>query len=356
MRSRPLRSASILLAAVLLVTAAAGCRPVWIKDCRDRDCSLQDAARRSEVLFGLHPQDFSPETRSVIAREAGLLVNPGFAWNVVEPQRGQWDWTWADLHADFAEEEGMVQFGGSFAWDGALLDDLPGWVLAITDPAELRSVLLTRAWRIFSRYPDLYAINVVNEPLETLGSGLYDNHFRQVLGDDYVAEMFALVASVAPPWTDLVLNEIFVEALPAKADALVAMVTDLVDRGVPIDAVGLQTHLIFGEPDWDAFRTTMERLAATGVDVMITELDVPVAPTLPDRLEVQAERYTRAVETCLAVPACRVINVWGVDDGHTWIDWVLGPGWDPLLLDADRQRKPAYDAVRDSLAGGRPTG
>jgi GH35 family endo-1,4-beta-xylanase len=48
-----------------------------------------------------------------------------------------------------------------------------------------------------------------------------------------------------------------------------------------------------------------------------------------------------------------VINVWGVDDGHTWIDSVLGPGWDPLLLDADRNRKPAYDAVRDTLAGGR---
>lgn len=120
-----------------------------------------------------------------------------------------------------------------------------------------------------------------------------------------------------------------------------------------IDAVGLQTHLVFGQPDWALFRTTMDRLAATGLDVHITELDVPVAPGAPDRLQVQADRYRRVVETCLAVEACNVINVWGVDDGHTWIDSVLGPGWDPLLLDADRNRKPAYDAVRDTLAGGR---
>lgn len=327
---------------------------MWsVQECRQRDCSLQEAGRRSRVLVGLHPQDFGASTQEIIAREAGLLVNPGFAWNVVEPRRGEWDWTWADLHADLARDERLVQFGGSFAWDGALLDDLPGWVVAITDPDELRSVLRTRARAIFARYPDLLAINVVNEPLETFGSRPYDNHFRRVLGPDYVAELFHLVAEEAPPRTELVLNEIFVETDPAKADALVAMVEDLVERGAPIDSVGLQTHLIFGEPDWEAYQVVLERLAALGVGIMLTELDVPVPPDLPDRLAVQADPYRRAVETCLAVRACDVINIWGVDDGSTWIDSVLGPGWDPLLFDSELQRKPAYDAVRDALAGGR---
>jgi len=347
------RQVRIVLVVGLLLVSAVGCRPWWIEECRRRDCSLHQASKRSQVLFGLHPQDMDADTRGIIAREAGLLVNPGFAWNVMEPERNRIDWYWADLHADFAEEERLVQFAGSFAWDGALLDDLPAWVEDITDPDELRAVLHTRARRIFTRYPDLYAINVVNEPLETFGSVPYDNHFRRVLGPDYVAELFEIVAAEAPPWTELVLNEIFVEAIPAKADALVALVTDLVTRGVPIDSVGLQTHLIFGEPDWDGFRATMDELAALGVGLVISELDVPVAPNLPDRLTVQADRYRRVVETCLAVAACDVINVWGVDDGNTWIDWFLGPGWDPLLFDSELARKPAYDAVRDALAGGR---
>lgn len=343
----------VIAATAVLLLGAAGCRPVWIQECRDQDCSLRDAARRSEVLVGLHPQDFSPLTREIIARESSLIVNPGYAWGTVEPQRGRWDFTWADLHGDFADEHDLVQYGGSFAWDGALLDDLPAWVTAITDPAELHTVLRARARGIFRHEPDLYGINVVNEPLETFGAVPYENHFRRVLGPDYVAELFRMVDQEAPPWTDLVLNEIFVESNPAKADALVAMVADLVARDVPIDAVGLQTHLIFGEPDWAAYRDLMERLTALGVEVHVSELDVPVAPTLPDREAVQADRYRRVVETCLAVEGCTVINIWGVHDGSTWIDSVLGPGWDPLLFDETGARKPAYDAVRDALAGGR---
>ena len=140
-------------------------------------------------------------------------------------------------------------------------------------------MLRARARGIFRHEPDLYGINVVNEPLETFGAVPYDNHFRRVLGPDYVAELFRMVDQEAPPWTDLVLNEIFVESNPAKADALVAMVADLVARDVPIDAVGLQTHLIFREPDWAAYRDLMERLTALGVEVHVSELDVPVAPT-----------------------------------------------------------------------------
>lgn len=127
-----------MVALLFVVGTTTACRAFWIKDCRDRDCPMQEAARRSGVLFGLHPQDFSAATQAVIAREAELLVNPGFAWNVFEPQRGQYDPSWAHLHGEFARAHGMVQFGGSFAWDGALLDDLPAWVTAITDPEELR--------------------------------------------------------------------------------------------------------------------------------------------------------------------------------------------------------------------------
>jgi endo-1,4-beta-xylanase len=123
---------------------------------------------------------------------------------------------------------------------------------------------------------------------------------------------------------------------------------------VAVDAVGLQTHLMFGEPNWDLMRLTMERLAALGVKVMVTEVDVPVGPSEPDRLTVQATRYRRVVETCLAVRACDTINVWGVDDGHTWLDGLLGPGTDPLLFDRSFQPKPAYFAVLDALRSGRP--
>jgi endo-1,4-beta-xylanase len=112
--------------------------------------------------------------------------------------------------------------------------------MEINDPDELRALLVERAEVIFERYPDLDRINVINEPLPTLGGGseLYESYFFRVLGPDYIAELFEIVDAAAPDDVKLVLNENFVEYFPEKAEGLVALVTDLVQRGVPIDSVG----------------------------------------------------------------------------------------------------------------------
>lgn len=320
-------------------------------------CTLKAAGTVSAppVQVGLFGQDFSPAAQAVIAREASVVVNHGFSWNVMEPQPGSFNFGPADAVAAFAEAHAMEHIGVHFAWDQALLDDLPAWVGAITDADELRAVVRRRADVIFERYPSLDRIDVINEPLETFGTGgLYQNHFASVLGQDYITELAGIVRAAAPPTTELFVNENFVEYYPAKADALVAVVTDLVESGAPIHGVGLQSHFMLGEPDFELLAATGRRLEALGVKVFITELDVPVAPDLPDRLQVQADRYRQAVETCLGWATCDVINVWGVDDGHTWLDGVIGPGTDPLLFDRELQAKPAYFAVKDALLQGRP--
>ena len=347
----------VVLVAAMLLMACIPLQPRWDRG-RDRGChphcTLQSAARRSQVRVGLFPQDFGAASQQVIAREANMIVNHQLSWNVIEPARGEWNFAPADAVHEFARLHNLQEFGFHFAWDNDLLDDFPAWVGEITDGDELRSVIRERARRIFERYPRLSAIDVINEPLSTFGSSLTQNHFYRVLGPDYLVQLFVIVESEAPRSTRLFVNENFVEYRPEKADALVALVGDLLDRGARVDAVGLQTHLILGEPDWALMRRTMDRLAALGVKVMLTEVDVPVEPALPDRFEVQATRYRRVVETCLAVRACDTINVWGVDDGHTWLDSLLGPGTDPLLFDRERNPKPGYFAFRDALASRRP--
>lgn len=343
----------------LTIVLVSGCLPRWHRGggdpCRhDRECTLQQAARRSNLRVGLFGQDFGAESQATIRREANMIVNHGFSWNVMEPTRGQWNFAPADQVHEFALRHRLPEFAFHYAWDNDLLDDFPAWVGQITEPDELRSVLRERARQIFARYPTLSAIDVINEPLPVAGSSLTQNHFYRVLGPDYLLQLWAIVEAEAPRTTRLFVNENFVEYFPAKADALVTLVRDLRAGGARVDAVGLQTHLLLGEPDWTLLRDTMDRLAALGVKVMITEVDVPVAPQLPDRFTVQAERYRRVVETCLAVRACDTLNVWGVDDGHTWLDGLLGPNTDPLLFDRSYAPKAAYDAVRDQLRAGRP--
>jgi hypothetical protein len=242
-----------------------------------------------------------------------------------------------------------------FAWDQGLVDDLPGWVTDITDPDELRAVLRHRAEVIFDRYPDLDMIDVINEPFETTGSTLVHNHFWQVLGPDYIDELFSIVEDVAPPTVRLIVNEGGVEYLPAKADALVALAAHLQAAGHRIDGVGFQTHLAMGEPNWDVLYGAMRRVGDLGLGAHITEIDVPTPPTTPDRDAVQSERYRRAAAVCLAVPTCTIFDVWGVSDDPSWYENAVGPDLDPLLFDADFEPKPSYFALRDALGAGRPT-
>jgi endo-1,4-beta-xylanase len=325
--------------------------------CADpEDCRLWEAGRFAGVRFGFHDEDGAggPDGE-VAAREGNAFTNHGVSWAAFQPTP---DATTGSMDAacTFAAANDLFQVGFHFVWNQLLLDDLADWVLAIDDPTELRAVLRERVRLIFERCPGLDRIDVVNEPLGVLsGSTLYENHFFQVLGPDYIAELFHIVREEAPEGVELFLNENFVEYFPERAAAFVALVRQLVEDGVPVDAVGLQTHLLLGEPEgWALYRETMEQLAALGVKVFVSELDVPVPPDLPDRFEVQAERYRRVVEVCLAVPACDMIIVWGIGDEHTWLNW-FGPfnDPDPLLFDDFLRPKPAYFAMREALLRGR---
>ena len=318
-------------------------------------CSLGELAARSGIDVGFFYGPTGDSAREALSvRHSTMYTNHAFSWKVIEPARGVYDFGPADANAQFAADHGLRHQGFHFAWDNEALDDFPDWVAAITDPDELRDVLRGRARTIFDRYPTLRQIDVINEPFESLGGALHQNHLADVLGPDYVLELFAIVGEEAPPGVALTLNENLIEYFPEKADALVALARSIVDAGLRIDGVGLQSHFFFGgDPDWELYRTTMRRLAALGLEVYVSELDVPVGP-VADRFAVQADRYRKATEACLAEPACTQLFIWGLDDSESWLDWFLGPDLDPLLFDADLARKPAFDAVYEALLGGRP--
>src|SRR3546814_8689782 len=61
-----------------------------------------------------------------------------------------------------------------------------------------------------------------------------------------------------------------VEGVNAKSTALYNLVKSLKERGVPIDGVGLQAHLILGQYP-STLQQNIQRFADLGVDVAITE-------------------------------------------------------------------------------------
>jgi endo-1,4-beta-xylanase len=198
---------------------------------------------------------------------------------VVHPEPARWEFEPADRVLDFAEADDMEVTATHLVWDPPMLPEvLPDWVRQITDPDELRSVMRDHLAALHERYRGrIDRWIVVNEPLDVVGNLEQNNHYLRVLGPGYLADAFRMADEIWPE-AQLVLNDVVVEYFPAKAEALVALVSDLLDEGVPVDRVGLQAHLLLGEPNWELLESTMHQIAELGIPVDITELDVPLVP------------------------------------------------------------------------------
>jgi endo-1,4-beta-xylanase len=313
--------------------------------------TLRQVAAAHHVLIGTAvratPLRESHTYRTRIARDFNSVTPETQAkWATVEPVRGSPDYHAMDDLVGFAAAHRLRVRGHTLVW--GVESALPDWVRAIDDPAALRTVLDDHVASEVHRYAGrVDRWDVVNEPLEKLGATLAANHLLTVLGPDYIARAFR-TARAADPHAQLWLNENVFEHLPAKATALVDLVAELVRDGVPVDGVGLQAHFLSGRPpDPGVIEATIHRLRSLGVAVAITELDIP---TTTAGLAAQARAYRQTVTEALRAGAGE-ITVWGVNDGVTWLDGFLGrPHTDPLLFDRHDRPKPAYTAVKISLA------
>lgn len=316
-------------------------------------CTLAEVATDADVVIGAATDSElidDPAYAEVLAAEFNsVTAEREMKWEDLQPARGEFDFTGADEIVEFAAANDMEVKGHTLLWAQQFLDATPDWVEQITDPAELRAVVREHFTEVLGHLgDDVDRWDVVNEPLETLGTALYDNHFRRVLGDGYIDEAFVLAHELAPR-TRLFLNEAAVENSPEKADALYALVAGMVERGVPIDGVGLQGHFLGDLPPPGALRDLMARFAALGLEVAITELDIASPAGGGDPLR-QAAQYAQVVSECLAA-GCSEVTVWGVHDAQSWLDDFLGRGdTDPLLFDDALEPKAAYDSTKEVIA------
>jgi uncharacterized protein (TIGR03437 family) len=104
----------------------------------------------------------------------------------------------------------------------------------------------------------------------------------------------------------------------------------------------------------------MKRLAAQGLEIHITEMDVrlPVdsnGNASAAALASQAAIYQSVMSACQAAPNCTAFLTWGISDAYSWIPGAY-PGFGAaLLLDAKFQPKPAYNSVAGVLSSNNHT-
>jgi endo-1,4-beta-xylanase len=265
-------------------------------------------------------------------------------WEAVEPSEGEFEFDAADEIVDRAREASQKIRGHTLVWHF----QLPGWVRKL-GPKDLRAAMEEHIDRVVGHFKSKVGVwDVVNEPISDAG-GLRPSVFARRLGEGFIATAFRL-AHAADPDAKLYLNEIGAEGINAKSNRLYALLSGLKAQGVPVDGVGFQVHSNLSGLPGD-FGANMQRFAALGLDIAITEADVALKlpPSLQD-LEAQARLYGQIVRSCESV-SCKSLTFWGFTDGRSWISETQAGMGAATLLDEKFAPKPAFFAVQRALGG-----
>jgi GH35 family endo-1,4-beta-xylanase len=288
-----------------------------------------------------------PNYASVLSREFDYLTPACIMkWETID----KWGFAPADALVKFASDYQMKVKGHCLVWHL----ELPAWVNSSLSADALRQAMEKHIREEVGHYRSkVYAWDVVNEAVDDAGK-LRKTIFLDKLGEGYIAEAFQL-AHEADPDALLFYND-YAEWPGAKSDRVYKLVKKLVADGVPIHGVGLQMHLDAWDcPDPEDIAANVRRLAALGLKVNISEMDVRITEkklrgTLQERLEIQRRIYHDVIAACIREKGFMGITFWGFTDAHSWIDLTYGPD-DPLLFDENYQPKPAYWGVMGALLG-----
>jgi acetoin utilization deacetylase AcuC-like enzyme/GH35 family endo-1,4-beta-xylanase len=290
-----------------------------------------------------------PYVRTLLREFNAVTPENAMKWEPVHPTEHGWNFGPADRIVELAETHRLRVHGHTLVWH----EQLPGWLTPALTRRRAAGALAAHIETLVGRYRGRVAAwDVVNEAVGD-GGRLRGTVFLRTLGSGYVGEAFRL-AHAADPGARLYYNDYGAEGRGRKSDAVYALARRLLDQGVPLHGVGLQMHLCATHPPSpDAVRTNVARLAALGLEVRISEMDVRVRRVRRnDPLAIQRRVYQDTIAACAGVPGFAGVTFWGVSDGHSWIDARFGED-DPLLLDAHYAPKPAYYGVRDALGTGR---
>jgi endo-1,4-beta-xylanase len=172
------------------------------------------------------------------------------------------------------------------------------------------------------------------------------------IGPEYIDEAFTW-ARQADPDAKLLMNDFNNEVANSTSDAMYQKMKEMKQHGVPIDGIGMQMHLDGNNPPkrQDVIYN-MQRFAALGVGVYVTEFDVTMQDFhgTPEEKEIrQAFIYHDMLRACIESNVCKSFALLGVTDKETWYNELCCPASDPLPFDDNYQPKPAFWAMREAL-------
>jgi endo-1,4-beta-xylanase len=302
----------------------------------------------------------------LIAEQYGILVPESeLKWRSLRPSQDQFDFTQSDALFSFADAHHLQVRGHTLVWHNSV----PDWLKNTSSQTDVRQLLVEHIHTVVGRYRGrVHSWDVVNEailPDDARQDGLRKSFWFERIGPDYI-ELAFRAAREADPHVRLTYNDYGVEydnpEEAARRASILALLQRLQQRDVPINALGIQSHIHAGSPSsiGKGLAEYIESARQMGLEVYLTEMDVNEDDLLFDDVAQRdlaiARTYRDFLDVALVNPAVKVMLTWGVSDRRSWLN--DGPTHHrkqpnrpqrSLPFDRDYRPKKAFFAIRDSF-------
>ncbi|MFC4555379.1 endo-1,4-beta-xylanase [Georgenia faecalis] len=281
-----------------------------------------------------------------------------FYWAGFEPERGRPDTARLRRAAQWFVDRGATVKGHPLAWHTLA----PDWLRELSTD-EVEAALRGRIRREVGDFAGVVDTwDAINEVviMPVFSNEEHRNGITRLCWERGRIATIRLAfeeARAANPSATLVLNDFNLSS------AYECLIEGVLEAGIAVDAIGLQSHMHQGY--WGEERTleTLERFARFGLPLHLTEStllsgdlmppeivdlnDYQVAswPTTPEGEERQAEEMVRHYRTLLSHPSVQAVTYWGLTDAGAWLGAPVG------LVRADGTPKPSYDALHGLVKG-----
>ncbi len=258
----------------------------------------------------------------------------------------KWNWGGLDNLYKYSKANNLIFKFHTLVWGS----QQPTWISTLADSTKLKYI---ETWmrQAGKRYPEAELVDVVNEPLPghnppdgTNGRANYKNVLggNGTTGWDWVIKSFEMARKYFPN-SKLVLNEYGIINDNNATNSYLKIINLLKDRGL-IDGIGVQGHRFELEGAASAtLKSNLDKLAATGIPVYISELDLGNlnnAGTPND--DQQLKYYERIFPVLWEHPGVKGITLWGYIQGRMWQETCH-------LVNADGSWRPALTWLADYL-------
>ncbi|MEG3636460.1 endo-1,4-beta-xylanase [Micromonospora palythoicola] len=279
-----------------------------------------------------------------------------FYWGRYEPRRGAPDTERLTATARWLAERGVTVKGHPLVWHTVQ----PSWLLGL-ELDEVERLLRARVRELAGGFAGLIDTwDAINEAVIMPVFANGDNAITPLArarGRIHLVRLAFEEARAANPAATLVLNDFDLSS------AYECLIEGVLEAGVRVDAIGLQTHMHQGYRGEEYMRQMLDRFARYGLPLHLTETtlvsghlmppeiedlndyQIPHWPSTPEGEARQADEVERHYRSLLAHPAVQSINYWGLTDRGAWLGAPAG------LVRTDGSPKPAYDTLKALVKG-----